>query len=166
LRLDHRAFITKGGDSGPAIVPGEPNNSLLIKAIGYADPDRQMPPKEKLSAAAIDVLRRWVKLGAPWPDEKTPAITTTKDGFSEEDRQYWFFQPLASPSPPTVESVWVRNDIDRFIAAKHAELKLEPAPEADRHELIRRVYFDLHGLPPSPAEIDAFVRDPDPKAYE
>jgi len=164
LRLDHITSIKTGGDSGPAIVPGEPEESLLIEAVRYESSDLEMPPKGKLSDKEIAVLEKWVKLGAPWPD--TDKVVATKGGFSEEQQKFWFFQPLADPEPPQVPPNWVRNDIDRFIARKHAELKLDPAPEADRRELARRVYFDLHGLPPTKAQSDAFATSTDPRAYE
>jgi hypothetical protein len=104
--------------------------------------------------------------GRPWPEDASKKVVVTEGGFTEEQRNYWFFQPVKKVSPPDAGGKWVRNDIDRFIAAKQAEMKLKPAPEADRHELVRRVYFDLHGLPPTKEQIDAFVNDKDPRAYE
>jgi hypothetical protein len=167
LRLDHISHILEGGDGGPALVPGKPEESLLVTAIGYQNEDLQMPPKEELAAEEKAVLEKWVALGAPWPAGGPAVVKRDAQGFTPEDRAYWFFQPLATPTPPALKgNRWVSNDLDRFIAAKQAELGLTPAPEADRAELARRVYFDLHGLPPTPAQLDGFVKDRDPKAYE
>jgi hypothetical protein len=165
LRLDHLSFIKAGGDSGPAIEPGKPDTSLLIEAIRYQDPDFEMPPDEKLPDKEIAILEKWVKLGAPWP-ETDAKITVDEHGFTSEARKFWSFQPLTKPTAPDVKSDWVRTDIDKFIAKKHAELKLTPAPEADRRELVRRLYFNLHGLPPTKEQADAFVKSTDPQAYE
>lgn len=166
LRMDHIGYLKSGGDTGPALLPGDPEKSPMIEAIRYKNEEFQMPPKEKLPDAEIAVLEKWVKLGAPWPENKANKVVVTEGGFTEEERNYWFFKPVANVSPPRIENAWVRNDIDRFIAAKHAEVKLHPAGEADRHELVRRVYFDLHGLPPTPEQVDAFVNDRSPQAYE
>jgi hypothetical protein len=164
LRVDHIDFLKKGGDSGPAIAPGDQDKSLLIQAIRYTG-DIQMPPKGKLSDTEIAILEKWVQLGAPWPEE-TAKLAAKSGEFTDEDRNFWCFQPLTNPEPPSIEGNWIRNDIDRFIAHKHAELRLQPAAEADRRELVRRLYFDLHGLPPTPEQTEAFVQNKDPKAYE
>ncbi|HEY3901000.1 MAG TPA: DUF1549 domain-containing protein [Chthoniobacter sp.] len=166
LRVDHIGYLKTGGDTGPALVPGKPEESPMIEAVHYQNKDFQMPPKQKLSDAEIAVLEKWIKIGAPWPEDAASKITVTEGGFSDEQRKFWCFQPLAKVSPPKTDSPWVRNDIDRFIAQKQAELHLDPAPEADRRELVRRVYFDLHGLPPTPEQTEAFVNDPAPDAYE
>ena len=166
LRMDHIARIKAGGDGGPALVAGEPDKSPMIQAIRYADKDFQMPPKEKLPDAEIAVLEKWVKLGAPWPEGDAANVVAGKGGFTDAQRNFWCFQPLADPKPPEISSKWVRNDIDRFIVAKHAEQKLDPAPEADRRELVRRIYFDLHGLPPTKEQADAFVNSTEPHTYE
>ncbi|MGB0581758.1 MAG: PSD1 and planctomycete cytochrome C domain-containing protein [Limisphaerales bacterium] len=164
LRVDHIGYLKAGGENGPALIPGQPAGSALIAAVRYGNADFQMPPKSKLPDAEIAVLEKWIKIGAPWPDEQK--VVVTKDGFTQKQRAYWFFQPIAKVAAPDAGGKWTRNDIDRFIAHKHAELKLTPAPEADRRELARRAYFDLHGLPPSTKQLDTFVRDKDPKAYE
>ena len=167
LRLDRRADLLAGGDSGPALVPGKPGDSMLIKAISYKDDALQMPPKEELAPAEKALLEKWVALGAPWP-AGTEAVAAPRDehGFTAEQRAYWTFQPLTSPTPPALAgNRWVRGEIDRFIAAKHAELNLTPAPEAGREEIARRLYFDLHGLPPTAQQREAFVRDARPDAY-
>jgi hypothetical protein len=169
LRVDHLAHMTAGGDSGAALVPGDPAKSLLIQVIRHEVEDLEMPPKEKLSDKEIMVLEQWVKLGAPWPEgEKSEVLAQNRDqfGFTKEDRKYWAFQPLSNPTPPVVNGNWARTDIDRFIAQKHQELGLTPAPEADRRELVRRLYFNLHGLPPTREQADAFVNSTDPRAYE
>jgi Protein of unknown function (DUF1549)/Protein of unknown function (DUF1553)/Planctomycete cytochrome C/Concanavalin A-like lectin/glucanases superfamily len=167
LVVDSLAGLLQGGDSGPAIVPGEPDKSKLIEAIRYANDDFQMPPKGKLPEAEIDILTKWVKLGAKWPNAgKTSARTPGK--ITDDDRKWWAFQPVRRPNPPAVPhpASAIRNEIDRFVLAKLDAAKLTPAPEADRRTLIRRVTFDLTGLPPKPEEVDAFVTDPDPRAYE
>jgi hypothetical protein len=163
LYLDSQAGWQKGGDSGPALVPGDPDKSLLIKAIRYAD-DLQMPPKGKLSAKEIDVLTQWVKMGAPDPRTGTATASRTID--VAKARDYWAFKPLTNPVPPEVRDAgWCRTPLDRFILAKLDAKGLTPNPPIDRRKLIRRVTFDLVGLPPTPEEIDAFVNDPSPDAY-
>ncbi len=166
LRVDHIGYLKTGGDTGPALFPGKPGESPLIEAVRRGNPDFQMPPKTPLPDAEIAVLEKWIKIGAPWPDDGPDKLVVTTGGFTKTQRDYWFFQPVTNVKPPKAGDDWARNDIDRFIARKHGEFKLTPAPEADRRELIRRACFDLHGLPPSAAQIDAFVNDPDPKAYE
>ena len=166
LRVDHIGYLKSGGDTGPALVPGKPDESALIEAVRYANEDFQMPPKKKLPDAEIAILEKWIKMGTPWPDDASKKVVVIEGGFTEEQRNYWFFQPVAKVSPPQAGGQWARNDLDRFIAEKRDEMKLTPAPEADRHELARRVYFDLHGLPPTKDQMDAFVNDQDPRAYE
>ena len=166
LRLDNIAFITKGGDSGPALVAGDPDKSMIIEAIRYKDEDFEMPPKQKLPDKEIAILEKWVKLGAPWPEAEAARVTVNEFGFTEEDLKFWAFQPLTHPTPPDIKSPWIRNNIDKFVSLKHKELGLTPAPEADRHELVRRLYFNLHGLPPTLEQTQAFVNSKDPKAYE
>lgn len=166
LRVDHIGYLKTGGDTGPALVPGKPEESPLMEAVRYGNDDFKMPPKEKLPDAEIAVLERWIKMGAPWPEDAAKKVTITEGGFTEEQRKFWAFQPVAKATPPDAGAGWARNDIDRFIAQKQAEMKLSPAPEADRRELVRRLYFDLHGLPPTLAQSDAFVRSTDPRAYE
>lgn len=166
LRMDGLVYLKTGGDTGPALVPGNPDKSPMIEAVRYKNDEFQMPPKEKLPAAEIAVLEKWIQMGAPWPETGDKATVVVEGGFSEEQRKYWCFQPLAKVTPPNMTTPWVRGDIDRFIAKKHAELSLQPAPEADRLELLRRVYFDLHGLPPTPAQVTEFLQDTRPDAYE
>jgi mono/diheme cytochrome c family protein len=173
LLLDSREALLTGGETGPAIVAGKPDESLLIKAIRYADEDLQMPPKnEKLSAADIAALTEWVKAGAPWPEKKggeAAGVKRRKPGkISDEDRQWWAFRPVQKVEPPIVKNsrAVIHNEVDRFILARLDAEDLIPAPEASRTALIRRVTFDLTGLPPTPQEVDAFLADTAPPAYE
>jgi hypothetical protein len=170
LRLDSRDALMVGGDSGSPIVPGKPEESLLIEAVKYES--FEMPPGGKLKDSEIEALTEWVRIGAPWPKEHGssqggPALRKNRDKITDEDRAWWAFQPVQNPPVPVIpDDQWSRNPVDRFLLARmHAE-GLSPAPEADRATLIRRVYFDLIGLPPTPEEIEAFVADERPEAYE
>jgi cytochrome c553 len=166
LVLDSRAGLLKGGDTGPAVAPGDPGRSLLVKAIGYADEPR-MPPRGKLPDGQIADLRAWVEMGAPWPKEAEagPAAVAAFDLAAR--RKHWSLQPLGEAAPPAVkDAAWPRNPVDRFVLARLEAAGLAPAPPADRRALLRRVTFDLTGLPPTPEEVDAFLRDPSPDAYE
>ncbi len=169
LRLDSAARFAKGGDTGPLFTAGKPvDDSLLVQAIRRTDPDLKMPPDDPLPAVEVAALEKWIAMGAPWP--ASPEVAggeVDAHGFTKEQRAYWTFQPLAQPTPPALPgNAWVRTDIDRFIAAKHAEKKLAPAPEASREEFARRIYFDLHGLPPTAEQVRAFVADARRDAYE
>jgi mono/diheme cytochrome c family protein len=166
LVVDSLSGLLTGGDTGAAIIPGDPEKSLLIAAIRYTDEDLQMPPKgKKLSDEQISALAQWVKLGAPWPVSDTNKVARRR--ITEEDRKWWSFQPLRAVDPPRVDdNSWSRNDLDRFIWQKLASENLKPSPEASRQVLIRRLNFDLIGLPPTPGEIDAFVNDTSAEAYE
>jgi hypothetical protein len=171
LRLDSLAGMLTGGDTGPALVPGDPDHSLLITAIRYGNPDLEMPPKTKLPPEAIKVLEQWVKMGAPHPDALVPAgqpIVVYKVGIDiAKGRQFWSYVAPRKSAPPLVnDGAWVYSPIDQFVLAKVEEAGLHPAPDADRRSLIRRLTFDLIGLPPTPEEIDAFERDRAPDAYE
>jgi hypothetical protein len=160
LRLDTRDGLLRGGDSGPALVPGDPDGSLLIKAIRYADPGLQMPPKDRLSPQQVADLEAWVKRGAPAPH------TLAAGGPAAPAGKHWAFQPPHDPPLPAVrQAAWVRNPIDRFILAKLEEKGLHPAPPADKPTLLRRVTYDLTGLPPTPEEMDAFLRDGSADAF-
>jgi hypothetical protein len=165
LRLDNRAGLLKGGESGPALVPGKPDESLLIKAVRYADPDLRMPPKGKLAAAAVADLERWVALGAPMPKD-TVARAPAGIDFAAA-RRHWAYQPVRKPSLPAVKDrAWAAAPLDFFILARLEEKGLTPSAPADRRTLLRRVSFDLIGLPPTAAEIEAFEQDTSPEAYE
>jgi len=164
LRVDSRARLLKGGDNGPAILPGQPERSRLIVAVGYENVDLQMPPDGKLSTTQIADLTRWIKLGAPWPKEAEPSETPDpKKVFDLAARKqaHWAWQPLqAGPLPPVKNAGWIRDPLDLYVLARLEAKGLSPAPAADRRTLIRRVYFDLIGLPPSPEQVEAFVKNP------
>jgi hypothetical protein len=166
LRLDSTDAVLTGGSSGPAIVPGNPNASLLIKAVRYTDPELQMPPKDKkLPDAQIASLETWVKMGAPMPKTASAGPPSLKD-VNEARARHWAFQPIKEPAIPVVKnSRWVQTPIDNFVLAELEKQHLQPAPSVDRRTLIRRVSYDLLGLPPTWDEVEAFVRDERPDAY-
>jgi len=174
LLLDSRAGWQRGGDSGPAIVPGDPDASLVVKAVRYDNDELQMPPDGKLPAREIAALVEWIKLGAPDPREGEAAPVARKSVSLEEGRLRWTFQPLSTAGPPPVADTpaqggaanWCRTPVDRFILAKLQEKGIAPNPSVDRHRLVRRAYFDLIGLPPTLDEIDGFLDDPSSEAYE
>ena len=162
LRLDTREAILAGGASGPVIVAGDPDASLLIQAVRYGG-DVQMPPKGKLDDASIDVLVAWVRRGAPLPDARAAGDDESARSASSD---HWAFQRIADPAPPEVAGeLWCRNDIDRFVLARLEAQGLAPAPEADRRTLLRRLCFDLIGLPPTDEELELFERDASPDAW-
>lgn len=161
LRLDLREAALKGGDSQkPAIVPGKSEDSLLLRMVSGREEGSRMPPKgDPLSEVQVRLLRDWINQGAKWPDVAGAGKLPGAD--------HWAFRPVARPAVPAVKKPdWVRNSVDAFILARLETAGLAPSPEADRRTLLRRVYFDVIGLPPTPDEVEAFVRDTDPKAYE
>jgi hypothetical protein len=165
LRLDSRDAMRTGGDGGPAVVPGKPADSPLVSAVAHRGP-LKMPPDKKLTDREVAVLTRWVEAGAPWPGSATGAKVRS-GGVTDADRQFWSFRPVTDPPVPAVRDIaWPRTDIDRFLLAKLEAAGLAPAPSADRATLLRRVTFDLTGLPPTPEELDAFLADTGPDAYE
>jgi hypothetical protein len=167
LRVDGRNFLLKGGDSGPVVVPGSPDKSRLIEAVTYKNTDLQMPPKAKLPDAVVADLEKWVKTGAPWPKDTT-AGAAKKDEFDLEKRkrEHWAWRPVRpTPTPAVKDTGWPRTPVDHFVLVKLEAKGLRPAPTADRRTLLRRLSFDLTGLPPSPDEIDAFLKDDSPEAY-
>jgi len=169
LRLDSRENVLKGGDLGPAIVPGKPDESLLIQAVRHARDDLLMPMGgDKLTEQQIADLVHWIEIDAPWPDVKTAVVAASDSGArTEEEKGFWSFRPLARPEVPAPRDLeWARNDIDRFVKAKLESEGLEPVARASRGNLIRRVSFDLTGLPPTPEEVDAFVNDESKDAFE
>ena len=173
LLLDTREGLGKGGESGPAIVPGNPKASLLIQAVSYDNGDLQMPPKTKLPQASIDKLIQWVAMGAPDSRDGKTADITDKDAFdiAERKAEHWAWQPVRRDiQPPSVETVggadWANTAVDRFILAKLQAAELSPSVRATRRTLVRRLYFDLIGLPPTPEEIGAFVAGGSPNVYE
>lgn len=155
LMLDTRALMLKGGDNGPAVVPGDPAKSLLIKSIRHEDADLKMPRSApKLSGEDIALLTAWVKAGAPWHDSPARSGLRTPGKITDEDRRYWAFQPIRAIALPAGDDA---NPIDRFVRARLEPEAIKPAPAADARTLIRRASFDLIGLPPTPEEVDAFV---------
>jgi hypothetical protein len=166
LRLDSRDAALKGGDSGAAVVPGSPEASPMIEAINYRG--LEMPPTGKLRPREIEALVQWVQMGAPWPKENAKSASPSRADFTitEEDRRYWAFQPIGHPQPPAVRGQgWAANPIDTFILAQLDAKGVSPNPPAEPRMLIRRVFFDLIGLPPTPEEIDAFVGNPSDETY-
>ena len=169
LRLDGIDRILAGGKRGPAVVPGQPDQSRLIRALRYEDPELQMPPVGKLEQQQIADLTAWVAMGAPWPASVAPAPAPESgaSGIIARRETHWAWQPLRRTEPPSAgNSSWPRNAIDNFILSRLQREGLTPAPPADRRTLLRRVYFDLIGLPPDPAAVDAFLSDQTPDAYE
>jgi len=167
LMLDARDSIIKGGDRGPAIVPGKPDESLLLKAVGRHDEELKMPPTGKLTDEQIATLRDWIKMGAPWSAKSAVTAAKPHGTITDEDRRWWAFQPVKSPVVPEPRTTSHESTpIDAFVLAKLQAAGLTPAPQADRRVLIRRVTFDLIGLPPTPAEVETFVNDQSTDAYE
>jgi mono/diheme cytochrome c family protein len=184
LRLDSRAAALKGGKHGPAVREGKPQESLLLRTVRHEVEKLEMPPKEKLSAADIAALERWIRNGVPWPEIRPAGSQATAKGdrigdawhdarnpivriFRGERLNLWSLKPIVSTTPPAVEQAeWLRTPIDAFVLARLESEKLVPSPEADRRTLARRLYFDLVGLPPTPAEMERFLADARPDAYE
>ncbi|MCA9179392.1 MAG: PSD1 domain-containing protein [Planctomycetales bacterium] len=168
LRVDSREALLRGGDSGPAISPQALATSLLLKAVRH-DGELKMPPAGRLPRHELAAIEQWIADGAPWPKISASSVASSVDNpagpslrsgpITEADREFWSLQPIADPPPPTLESVTSGNEIDRFVLRKLRESGLTPAPAADRRVWLRRATFDLTGLPPTPAELDAFLRD-------
>src|SRR3984957_14977734 len=167
LRVDSRERLLQGGKSGPAVMPGDPDKSLLIQAVRQSG-DLKMPKGGKLKPAEVQALADWVKAGAPWPATKvTAAPITPNKVITPEQRAFWSFQPLKDEAIPSVkEKSWAKTNIDHFVLAKLEAKGVKPVAAADRRALIRRVTLDLTGLPPTPEEVDAFVADKSSNAYE
>ena len=171
LRLDRREAILRGGDNGPAVVPGNPQASLLIQAIRHLNPDHlAMPPdEEKLSAAVMDDFERWIVLGVPFPGHASsqqgePVVDPHR--MHDARLRHWAFQPIKSPPLPNVARLsWPQNGVDYFVLARLEDAQLEPSQDATRRLLIRRAYYNLHGLPPPPQDVAAFVNDQWPTAF-
>ncbi len=169
LQVDYRDGLLGGGDSGPALQPGHPEKSLLIQAIHYKNPDLKMPPKAALPPSDVAILERWISIGAPDTrvqpsDSQSPSPT----GMTvEAGRKFWSMQPVVSVVLPIVSNTeWVSTPIDHFVLAKLEANQIRPAPTADRRDLIRRITFDLTGLPPNSDEMDAFLADESPNAFD
>jgi hypothetical protein len=164
LALDTAEAVLKGGDSGPALVAGDPEKSLMIEAVRYKNHDLQMPPKRQLSEDEVKVLETWVKMGAPDP-RTTPVVAKAGRTIDiNEGRKFWSFRPLARVEPPKMAGT--RSPIDAFIQASLKEKGLSPAPPADKRTLIRRATYDLIGLPPTPNEVGDFLADQSPEAFD
>ncbi len=171
LRLDSQAAFTQGGDSGELTTRDDADNSLLLQAVRYEG--LEMPPENKLSDEEIAKLERWVAAGAKWPHDDPATLAArnqaARERFTDRELGWWAIQPISQPALPELSSddqAWCRNEIDRFVARDRTAQKLTPAPEADRETLVRRLYFDVIGLPPTPQQIAAFVNDVRPDAYE
>ena len=169
LEMTSRESLLEGGNSGPAIAPGKPAESLLLQAVRHTHERLKMPPEGKLKAVEIDALARWIEDGAVWPESLTSTASAKQsDGFeiTLEQRNFWAFQPVRkAPLPAVRDKKWSRAPIDRFIRAKLESEGLEPASFADHSTLLRRSYIDLTGLPPTPEEVDAFVNDKSSGAF-
>jgi hypothetical protein len=159
LRLDTREGMLTGGKTGPAIVPGDPKKSLLLKALSHEDVDLSMPPppKKKLSDDIIADFEKWITMGAPDPRDGSPKVAREID--VEKGRNFWSFQPIRRPALPAVKNAaWPRSKIDRFILSALEAKEIKPVADADAYTLLRRVHFDLVGLPPSPEEVETFAK--------
>jgi hypothetical protein len=169
LLLDSKEGLLKGGDTGPAFDEAAPKKSLLLSAVHYADPETAMPPKKaggKLSEQTIADLTAWVDAGAPWPAGGPGKKTSKKFDLAQRKQDHWCWSPPKQHAAPVVRDVaWAKTPSDRFLLAKLEAAGLKPAPAADRGTLLRRVSFDLTGLPPTPAELEAFLADASPEAF-
>ncbi|MCD6051685.1 MAG: Protein of unknown function (DUF1553)/Protein of unknown function (DUF1549)/Planctomycete, partial [Verrucomicrobia bacterium] len=169
LALDTREGLRNGGDTGHGVIPGDLDGSLLIKALRYTDSDLQMPPKKQGGQLAPEVIadfEKWVKMGAP--DPRDGKATLAKKGIDwEKGKEHWAFQlPQKTAAPEVKDKTWVRNDIDKHVRAELDKKGLIPVGDADKTTLLRRVYIDLIGIPPTPEQVTAFEQDKDPKAFE
>jgi hypothetical protein len=167
FKVTSRGAMLRGGETGPAVDQEKPERSLLLKMVNYADDDHQMPPKQKLPAAQIATLTTWVQKGLPWTPGVQDDVAEKKPLINDETRNYWAYKkPVKSQAPKVSNAAWVSNPIDAFILADLDRNALKPAPPATREVLIRRVYYDLIGLPPSAQEVAEFAASKDPEAYE
>ncbi len=167
--LDTREGIRRGGDSGPGVVPGDLVKSLVIESLHYTNKDMQMPPEKsggKLTDSVIADFEQWVRMGAPDPREGRASVVKS-EWDTEKAKNYWAYQPVKQAAAPSVkDSAWPRNDIDRFILAGLEAKGLKPVGDAQPEALLRRVCFDLTGLPPTPEQVDSFLANHDPQAFE
>ncbi len=168
--LADRAVMLRGGDTGPAVVSGRPEQSRLLKLIAHAEEPAMPQEASKLSDEHINAIREWIALGAPFDapliDPESAEVSWTETKIDDSRRDFWAFQPLSDATPPKDSDGWCRNDIDRFIREKQQAKGLIPKRHADPFTLIRRAYLDLVGMPPTPEEVDAFMADPSSDAYE
>jgi hypothetical protein len=166
LSLSSREDLLEGGETGPAAVPGKPEKSLFIQALHYKQKPKMPPGGKRLPEREIVILTQWVKMGLPWPKLTGTLTEGQKFQITAAQRSFWSFQPVKRLTPPTVhKETWVKGPLDRFILAKLEDKGLKPARPADKRTLLRRATFDLTGLPPTPEEIDAFLRDQSPGAF-
>ena len=171
FRVTSRKGLLEGGDIGPAINLNEPEKSLLLEMISYKDGDHEMPPKDKLPQDQIDILTQWVKMGAPFNPKHEIAGEAEQvqpnTQVNDRTRAYWAYQSIKRPAVPKVtDKAWSANAIDAFVHERLTRAKLSPNGPADKRQLIRRAYYDLIGLPPTPKEVQAFVKDQSPNAFE
>ena len=166
LLLDTNAATRKGGDSGAAVVPRNLKESLLIEAVRWHNEDLQMPPKKKLSAQVVADLERWVMMGAPDPRSAQGVAAIRREINIEEGKKFWAFQPVKDTAASIKDKAWPRTGIDRHVLAGLEAKGLRPVADADKRTLIRRVYYDLIGLPPAPEVVEDFLADKSPKAFE
>ena len=168
--MKSREALLKGGDSGRAIVPGHPEQSLLIQAVRHTHARLKMPPERKLADDQIENLVAWIRAGAVWPDDSPSASAARKEGqyvIRPEQRSFWSFQPPRQVEIPAVEKQgWVRSPLDHFVLSRLESKGLDPVEPADRRTLLRRAYFDLIGLPPTPDEVRVFLQDNSPEAFQ
>jgi len=168
LRVDSLEALLQGGESGPSIIPKNPEKSLFIEAISYKNTEMQMPPKSKLSDAQIADLTDWVRRGAPWPASIVKEHSAVVEDFDLEKRKaaHWAWSPVRPRTPPAVKnSAWPKSPIDNFILVQLEQKNIQPAPPAEKRLLVRRAYFSLIGLPPTPEETESFVNDASPDAF-
>lgn len=156
LRLDSIESLLKGGESGPAAVAGKPAESLLLEAVRYES--FEMPPGNPLMAEEVAALEKWIADGAAWPTVDGRSLRLDGVAFSADERSFWSLQPLTQPTAPQCDGEWCQNEIDQFVGEKLAEQEILPAPQSENRVLIRRLYFDLLGVPPSSEEIIDFER--------
>jgi hypothetical protein len=167
LRVDSREALLRGGDSGPAVVPGKPEGSLLFQAICYDGDAVEMPPNEKLPDQVLADFRRWIASGAAYPQSEHSRTTNSVGNGLLASRDFWAFRPASQPRIPAIrDRSWPRSDADCFILAKHEARGLQPVSDADRYTWLRRVSLDVSGLPPSREQIADFIADSSPQAYE
>lgn len=168
FQLDSKAGLLKGGTTGPGLVAGQPDRSLIIKAMRYADPNLQMPPKEKLPESVVSDFENWVRMGAPDARSGKAAAMLKTDEDLKKAREHWAFQRVVKPEPPKPKAhlkSWIQNEIDLFVLTKLEEKGMFPTPMADKWTLVRRAYFDLIGMPPSVKEAEDFVNDESKDAW-
>ncbi|MDB5336526.1 MAG: Planctomycete cytochrome, partial [Planctomycetaceae bacterium] len=167
LRVDSRVALLRGGDSGPALVPGKPEESLIVKALSYTDSAVEMPPKAKLPDPVLADFRLWVAKGAIDPRNEVPLVAQPGGTDPTKGRDFWAFQvPKSHPVPAVKDSNWPRTDVDHFLLAKLESKGLKPVADADRYTWLRRVSIDLTGLPPTPEQITEYIADTTPQANE